>query len=77
MKYLSSKVHQEPSANDQNEFSAPESPHQIYKGQLTAQVRRIKTFTLGTSMMGLSLQPVLYEVTSSNLLQSSKYLKLF
>jgi len=66
VKYLSNGAKLNSSANEQDEFPAPESPHQIYKGMLTFQVRRIKTFTLGTSLMGLSLQPLLYEKMSSS-----------
>jgi len=65
-KCFSNGVKQNTPVSDQDELLAPESPHQIYKGQLTPQVRRIKTFTLGTSIMGLSLQPILYEKMSSS-----------
>lgn len=43
---------------------APKVPHEIYKGMLTKQVRAVKTFSLGTSLIGLGMQPVLYEVWS-------------
>jgi len=61
-RYLSNGVQKEPRINDQDELAAPEGPHQIYEGLLTSQVRRIKRFTLLTSIMGLGMQPVLYEV---------------
>lgn len=50
---------------ENNEDSLPEEqdvPHQIYNGMLTKQVRAVKTFSLGTSLIGLGMQPVLYEV---------------
>lgn len=42
--------------------AAPDVPHQIYKGMLTKQVRAVKTFSFGTSLIGIGMQPILYEV---------------
>jgi hypothetical protein len=49
---------------EENDISLPaqDVPHQIYNGMLTKQVRAVKTFSLGTSLIGLGMQPVLYEV---------------
>lgn len=42
--------------------SAPEGPHEIYKGALATQVKGVKTFSFGTSLLGIGMQPMLYEV---------------
>nr|SVE75364.1 EOG090X0CKL [Daphnia dolichocephala] len=45
--------------------SAPDVPHQIYEGALTKQVRAVKTFSFGTSLIGVGMQPMLYEHMSA------------
>nr|SVE82148.1 EOG090X0CKL [Daphnia magna] len=45
--------------------AAPDVPHQIYKGMLTKQVRAVKTFSFGTSLIGIGMQPILYEHMSA------------
>lgn len=40
----------------------PDVPHQIYKGMLSKQVRAVKSFSFGTSLIGVGMQPILYEV---------------
>lgn len=49
--------------NDDYDSSAPQVPHEIYKGMLTSQVKAVKTFSLGTSLIGIGMQPMLYEVS--------------
>lgn len=44
--------------------SAPDGPHEIYKGMLATQVKGVKTFSFGTSLLGIGMQPMLYEVFS-------------
>nr|SVE73170.1 EOG090X0CKL [Ceriodaphnia reticulata] len=45
--------------------SAPEGPHEIYKGTLATQVKGVKTFSFGTSLLGIGMQPMLYEHISA------------
>lgn len=51
------------SINENHDSSAPQVPHEIYKGMLTSQVRAVKSFSLGTSLIGIGMQPMLYEVS--------------
>nr|SVE93857.1 EOG090X0CKL [Scapholeberis mucronata] len=44
---------------------APKVPHEIYKGTLSSQVKAVKTFSFGTSMLGIGMQPLLYEQVAS------------
>nr|SVE78472.1 EOG090X0CKL [Daphnia lumholtzi]SVE79100.1 EOG090X0CKL [Daphnia lumholtzi] len=46
-------------------MAAPDVPHQIYKGMLTKQVKAVKTFSFGTSLIGIGMQPILYEHISA------------
>ena len=46
----------------EDEEPVPDVPHEIYIGSLTKQVRGIKTFSLGTSGIGIGLQPMIFEV---------------
>ena len=48
--------------NNDEEEGMPNVPHEIYIGALTKQVRGVKTFSLGTSGIGIGLQPLIYEV---------------
>nr|SVE75997.1 EOG090X0CKL [Daphnia hispanica] len=43
----------------------PDVPHQIYKGMLTKQVKAVKSFSFGTSLIGVGMQPILYEHMSA------------
>lgn len=43
-------------------LEAPAEPHLIYDGPMTRQVRSLKVFSLTTSVMGLGLQPFLFQV---------------
>nr|SVE92629.1 EOG090X0CKL [Megafenestra aurita] len=53
------------SKNEDHDSSAPKVPHEIYKGMLTSQVKAVKTFSFGTSLVGISMQPILYENASA------------
>ena len=48
--------------NEEPLEAAPAEPHLIYDGPMTRQVRSLKVFSLTTSLMGLGLQPFLFQV---------------
>nr|SVE70037.1 EOG090X0CKL [Eubosmina coregoni] len=50
----------------EDEEPVPDVPHEIYIGRLTKQVRGIKTFSLGTSGIGIGLQPMIFEQLSAS-----------
>lgn len=41
-------------------YSSEKNEHQIYQGPLASQIRLVKLFSLGSSIAGLALQPILY-----------------
>ncbi|EFX71854.1 hypothetical protein DAPPUDRAFT_216425 [Daphnia pulex] len=60
-----SKLSQQSVEDNDDSLPVPDVPHQIYNGMLTRQVKAVKTFSLGTSCIGLGMQPVLYEHVTS------------
>ena len=56
-----------------------QEPYSIYKGSLSTQIKALKTFSVGTSMIGMAMQPMLYQVNDSKFssISSAKVLFIF